>query len=46
MIEDRNGKGLTTTEGIKQKSLNDPDNHDSVVISLEPVILECESNGP
>ena len=25
-----------------QKSLNDPDNHDSVITHLEPGILECE----
>ena len=24
------------------KNLNDPDNHDSVIIPLEPDILECE----
>ena len=26
----------------KKKSLNDPDNHNSVFIHLEPDILECE----
>ena len=57
MRKDRNDKDTTeekeikkrwqeNTEGLLKKSLNDPDNHDSVVISLEPVILECESNGP
>ena len=25
-----------------QKGLNEPDNHDGVVIHLEPEILECE----
>ena len=25
-----------------QKGLNDPDNHDGVIIQLEPGILECE----
>ena len=25
-----------------QKDLNDPDNHDGVIIHLEPDILECE----
>ena len=25
-----------------QKNLHDPDNHDSVIINLEPDILECE----
>ena len=43
MIKDRNGKDLTEAEEIKKrwqeyteelyKSLNDPDNHDGVVIS-------------
>ena len=27
------------------KNLNDPDNHDSVIIPLEPDILECEVKG-
>ena len=30
------------TEELYQKNLNDPDNHDSVIIPLEPDILECE----
>ena len=52
MIKDRSGKVLTEAEEIKKrwkeytelykKSLNDPDNHDSVVIHLESNILECE----
>ena len=53
MIKDRSGKDLTEAEEIKkrwqeyteelsQKSLNDPDNHDSVFTHLEPDILECE----
>ena len=52
-IKDRNSKDLTETEEIKKrlqeytenlsiKGLNDPDNHDSVVIHLEPDILECD----
>ena len=52
-IKDRNGKDLTEAEDIKKrwqeyteelykKGLNDPDNHDDVVIHLEPDILECE----
>ena len=48
-IKDRNGKNLTEAEEIWQeytelykKSLNDSDNHDSVVINLGPNILECE----
>ena len=51
--EDRNGMDLTEAEEIKKrwqeyteelykKSLNDPDNHDSVFTHLEPDILECE----
>ena len=52
MIKDRSGKILTEAEEIKKrwkeytelykKSLNDPDNHDSVVTHLESNILECE----
>ena len=30
------------TEEIYKKDLHDPDNHDSVIIHLEPDILECE----
>ena len=52
-IKDRDSKDLTETEEIKKrlqeytenlsiKGLNNPDNHDSVVIHLEPDILECE----
>ena len=52
-IKDRNGVDLTEAEGIKKrcqeyteelykKDLHDPDNHDDVVIHLEPAILECE----
>ena len=52
-IKDRNGKGLTKTEEIKKRwqeyteelykrSLNDLDNHDSVVTHPEPDILECK----
>ena len=50
-IKDRNSKGLTEAEEIKQrwqeyteeiykKGLNDLDNHNSVVTHLEPGILE------
>ena len=52
MIKDRNDKDLTEAEEIKKrwqehtelykKGLNNPDNHDGVVIPLEPHILECE----
>ena len=30
------------TENYKKKSLNNPDNHDGVIIHLEPDILECK----
>ena len=30
------------TEELYKKDLYDPDNHDSVIIHLEPDILECE----
>ena len=52
-IKDRNGRDLTEAEDIKKrwqeytedlykKYLQDADNHDGVVIHLEPDILECE----
>ena len=52
-IKDRNGQDLTEAEEIKdrqqeyteelyKKGLNDLDNHDGVIIHLEPDILECE----
>ena len=52
-IKDRNGMDLTEAEDIKKmwqeyteelykKDLHDPGNHDSVIIHLEPDILECE----
>ena len=52
-IKDRNGKDFKEEEQIKKKwqeyteelykkGLNDPDNHDVVVIHLEPDILEYE----
>ena len=51
-IKDKNGMDLTEVEDIKKrwqeytelykKDLHDPDNHDSVIIHLEPDILECE----
>ena len=52
-IKDRNGMDLTEAEDIKKrwqeyteelykKDLHDPDNHDDVIIDLEPDILECE----
>ena len=51
-IKDRNGIDLIEAEDIKKrwreytelykKDLQDPDNHDGVIINLEPDILECE----
>ena len=52
-IKDRNGQDFREAEEIKKKwqeyteelykkGLNDPDNHDGVVIHLEPDILEYE----
>ena len=52
-IKDRNGRDLTEADDIKKKlqeytekpykkDLHDPDNHDDVIIHLEPDILECE----
>ena len=51
-IKDRNGMDLTEGEDIKKKwqeytelykkDLQDQDNHDGVIIHLEPDILECE----
>ena len=51
-IKDRNGRDLTEAEDIKmwqehteelyKKDLHDPDNHDGVIIHLEPDILEYE----
>ena len=51
--KDRNGRNLTETEDIKKrwqeyteelykKDLHDPDNHDGVIIHLQPDILEHE----
>ena len=50
--KDRTGKDLTEAEEIKErwrkytkelykKGFNDPENHNGVVIYLEPNILEC-----
>ena len=52
-IKDKNGMDLTEAEDIKKrwqeyteelykKDVNDPDNHDDVIIHLEPEILECK----
>ena len=50
-IKDRNGMDLTEAENVKKrwqeytelykKDLHDQDNHDGVIIHLEPDILEC-----
>ena len=50
IIKDRNGMDLTEAEDIQKKrqyteelhrkDLHDPDNHDGVIIHLEPDILE------
>ena len=52
-IKDRNGMDRTEAEDVKKrwqeyteelykKDLHDPDNHDGMIIHLEPDILECE----
>ena len=52
-IKDRNGRDLTEAEDIKKswqeyaeeldkKDIYDQDNHEGVIIHLEPNILECE----
>ena len=51
-VKDRNDMDLTEAEDIKKmwqeytelykKDLHDPDNHDDVIIHLEPDILECK----
>ena len=53
-IKDRNGMDLREAEDIKKrwqeyieelykKDLHDPDNHDGVIIHLEPDIVDCEA---
>ena len=53
LIRDKNGMDLTKAEDIKKrwqeyteelykKELHDSDNHDNVIIHLEPDIRECE----
>ena len=51
-IKDRNGMDLTEAENTKKwqeyteelykKELHNPDNHNGVIIHLEPDILECK----
>ena len=56
-IKDRNGMDLTEAEDIKKrwqedteklykKYLNDLDNHDHVITSLQPDIWSTKSSGP
>ena len=56
-IKDRNGMHLTVAEDIKKRRqeyteelykrhLHNPDNHNGVIIHLEPDILECEVQWP
>ena len=55
LIKDRNSMDLTEAEDIKRwqkyteelyrKDPHDPDNHDGVIVHLEPDILECEVKG-
>ena len=56
-IKDRNGMDLTEAEDIKKrwqeyteelykKDLYDPDNHDGVIIHLEPESSNVKSSGP
>ena len=40
--EDTKKRWQEYTEKLYKKDLNDPDNHDGVIIHLEPDILECE----
>ena len=40
--EDIKKRGQEYTEELYKKDLLDPDNHDGVIIHLEPDILECE----
>ena len=53
-IKDRNGRDLTEAEDIKKRwqehteelcknDLHNSDNHDGMIIHLEPDILECEA---
>ena len=42
--EDIKKRWWEDTEELYKKDLHDPDNHDGVIIHLEPDILECEVN--
>ena len=39
---DRRRRGGKNTQKLYKKDFHDPDNHDGVIIDLEPDILECE----
>ena len=39
-------RGDKNTQNYTKKELHGPDNHDGVIIHLEPDILECEVKGP
>ena len=41
-VEDINKRWQEYTEELYKKHLHDPDNHDGVIMHLEPDILECE----
>ena len=40
--EDNQKRRQEYTEELYKKDLNDPDNHNGVIIHLEPDILECK----
>ena len=40
--EDIKKRWQENTEELYKKDLHDPDNHDGVIIHLEPAVLECE----
>ena len=42
VVEDIKKRWQKYTEELYKKDLHDPDNHDDVIIDLEPDILECE----
>ena len=42
--EDIKNRWQEYTEELYKKDLHDPDNHEGVIIHLEPDILECEVN--
>ena len=41
-VEDIKKRWQEYTEELYKKGLHDPDNHDGVIIHLEPDILECK----